>query len=305
MKPLVSVLMPCYNSARTLPMALASLIGQTYEDWECVLVDDGSTDSPEEIVAAASDRRIRFIRLPKNRGRGVARQMTLDRAQGDFIAMLDADDWYYPEKLARQVEVMLCHPDLALLSTGMAILDRDAELVGVRLLGADPTASLVRAPWTKLAAPPLCSAPSMIRAAVAKQHQFRPDFSEAEDVDFLLRVLQRCRWGVLGEALYTYREHASVSPDKVRANLVTLRRMFLGYRGQFPVASRVNVLKSAAKSGAYRVLASAGLWHWAIARRSRKPTATERASFAAARKEVEAVTASVFTSLSLKLGNMR
>ncbi len=93
MRPLVSVMMPCYNSAGTLPLALASLVAQTYENWECILVDDGSTDRPIDIVEQASDKRISFFRLDRNMGRGVAQQAALDYATGDYLCMLDADDW--------------------------------------------------------------------------------------------------------------------------------------------------------------------------------------------------------------------
>ncbi len=119
--PLVSVIMPCYNATSTLPMALASLLAQTYENWECVLVDDGSTDAPVAILERIDDPRIRYIRLPYNQGRGVARQIALDNVRGDLITMLDADDWIYPNKLEMQYLQMVANPHLALISTGMAI----------------------------------------------------------------------------------------------------------------------------------------------------------------------------------------
>ena len=99
--------MPVHNSADSLPMALSSVVAQTFENWECIVVDDGSTDGSGEIAGMVRDRRIRVLRLDKNRGRGFARQIALEAAFGDLLCMLDADDWLYPEKLHMQVSGMV------------------------------------------------------------------------------------------------------------------------------------------------------------------------------------------------------
>ena len=118
-------------------MALASLLAQTYQNWECVFVDDGSTDSPEGLVKGAKDGRIRYHRLDRNVGRGAASQFALEKSKGDFIAILDADDWYYPGKLERQIEALRREDAVALLSAGMAIVDTRNRLVGVRGFSGD------------------------------------------------------------------------------------------------------------------------------------------------------------------------
>ena len=88
--PLVSVMMPCFNAAETLPMALASLLAQTHARWEAVIVDDGSTDATWDVLRAVDDPRLRVERFPENRGRGAARQRCLEMARGDFLSMLDS-----------------------------------------------------------------------------------------------------------------------------------------------------------------------------------------------------------------------
>ena len=103
MDPLISIMTPFYNASRTLPDCLKSLKLQTYEHWECILVDDGSIDDPMDVINQYPDQRFKLIRLEKNMGRGVARQIALDNSQGDFLCFLDGDDWIYPHKLSDQL----------------------------------------------------------------------------------------------------------------------------------------------------------------------------------------------------------
>jgi glycosyltransferase involved in cell wall biosynthesis len=109
--PLVSVITPVYNAARWLPETIASVQAQTLTDWELILVDDGSTDESVAIAekAAKEDSRIRSLRMPANGGPGAARNMALDAAQGRFIAFIDADDLWLPEKLSTQTVWMTEH----------------------------------------------------------------------------------------------------------------------------------------------------------------------------------------------------
>ncbi len=132
LKPLISVVMPLFNAANTVLVALASLQAQTYENWECVIVDDGSVDSSAQVVNTVRDARIHYLRLDRNRGRGYARQHGLEAARGRYITFLDADDWIYPNKFRQQVELLHAEPELAIVSTGMAITDSNDQLVGLR-----------------------------------------------------------------------------------------------------------------------------------------------------------------------------
>ena len=101
---LVSIIMTCYNGKSSLPMALASIICQTYENWELIFVDDGSSDGSSDLVQAFCDPRFKVFRLKENCGRGVAYQRALDEAKGNFIAILDDDDWWYSTKLQKQID---------------------------------------------------------------------------------------------------------------------------------------------------------------------------------------------------------
>lgn len=106
--PLVSIITPVYNAARWLPETLASVQAQTLTDWEHLMVDDGSTDDSVFLIAAAAadDARIRLLRSPSNGGPSRARNLAIEASVGRFLAFLDADDLWLPEKLARCAQWM-------------------------------------------------------------------------------------------------------------------------------------------------------------------------------------------------------
>lgn len=272
----MSVLVPIFNAADTLPFALASLQAQTYHEWECVLVDDGSTDNPDRVVKTVGDRRIRYVPLDRNRGRGYARQRALELARGKYVAFLDADDWYYPNKLQLQIGLLESQPDLALVSTGMAISNINCALRGVR--NADVSGVGTHLAMTSLRMPSFAFAPSMIAAQLAKETAFDTSFPISEDVDFLVRALLGRSWsyGVIPVPLYAYREQSSTTLSKVSPALNFCCRMFWKHARQYPARSVVEVVKARTKQAIYHGVAAVGLWNYIIPRRSRLPNEQER-----------------------------
>ena len=109
MSELVSIITPSYNSEKYIEKTIESVIVQTYGNWEMIIVDDCSDDSACEIVESISERepRVKLIRQEQNGGAAKARNRALDESKGRFIAYLDADDIWYPEKLQKQVDFML------------------------------------------------------------------------------------------------------------------------------------------------------------------------------------------------------
>jgi len=282
---LVSVAMPCFNAANTLPFALSSLLAQTYEHWECILVDDGSTDHTKEFVDQANDPRIRYIRLPENRGRGVARQVALDHAQGEYLCMLDADDWMYPSRIESQVRIMQQDRRLALVSAGMAIVGRDGELVGVRGRGPLGSNLAVQGPWRSLGVVPP-HAPSMIRMNVAKLVRYDPRLILSEDRDFLLQVLMGRHYVVMPDVAYVYAEPASVTPEKILQSLEYSRQIYGKYRSHYPIASRIRIGQALVKQLMYRAAFALGQKDRLIHRRASTPSIQESRNFNAARSVV-------------------
>lgn len=106
--PLVSVIMPAYNCGRYIGQAIESVIGQTLTDWELQIVDDCSTDDTQAVVErlAAQEVRIHYTRLAQNGGPAAARNEALHRAAGRYVAFLDSDDLWAPDKLERQLAFM-------------------------------------------------------------------------------------------------------------------------------------------------------------------------------------------------------
>lgn len=277
MMPLISVLMPLFNAADTLPLALASLQAQTREDWECIIVDDGSTDHPERIIQTVSDPRIQYHRLHRNQGRGYARQHALGIAQGRYITFLDADDWIYPGKFQDQVYLLGAKPGIAVVSTGMAISNASDQLVGVR--NANRNEPALRPPMKTPAMPPLAFAPSMIVADVAKDTGFDTSFPISEDADFLLRILLRKNYAILPNCLYVYRELTSTTLNKVSSSLDYCCQMFRKQFEQHPAHSALEIVKARGKQLIYRSVATLGMWDSMITRRSNTPNAFEHQQY--------------------------
>ena len=106
--PLVSIIMPAYNSEKYISESIESVLKQTYQNWELLITDDKSADNTKEIVEAykSKDKRIRLFISKANGGAGAARNNSIDYAKGRFIAFLDADDLWHAEKLEKQVAFM-------------------------------------------------------------------------------------------------------------------------------------------------------------------------------------------------------
>lgn len=120
---MVSVIIPSYNRAGVITRAIRSVQEQTYEDWELIVVDDGSRDNTEEIVRSFDDDRIRFIRHEYNVGGAAARNTGIRESDGDVIAFLDSDDEWQSKKLQAQVNVLeQCGPDTAVVYCRSALL---------------------------------------------------------------------------------------------------------------------------------------------------------------------------------------
>ncbi|WP_310993460.1 glycosyltransferase family 2 protein [Aequorivita marina] len=107
-RPLVSVITPIYNAEKFLEAAIGSVQNQTYSNWELILIDDASTDDSAKIANEfyTEDSRIHYKKLPKNQGPAIARNSAIELANGEYIAFLDSDDFWAPDKLEIQVEFM-------------------------------------------------------------------------------------------------------------------------------------------------------------------------------------------------------
>lgn len=106
--PIVSIIMPAYNSGQFITESIESILSQTMKDWELLVIDDCSVDATIEVVRrfAENDSRIRLLSTKENSGSGIARNIGIKEANGRYIAFCDSDDWWYPDKLALQIQFM-------------------------------------------------------------------------------------------------------------------------------------------------------------------------------------------------------
>ena len=102
-KDLVSIITPTYNCAKFIGATIESVLNQTYQNFEMIIVDDASKDNTEEVVKSFKDKRIKYIRLSKNSGPAVARNRAMEEAKGKYMAFLDSDDLWKREKLEKQI----------------------------------------------------------------------------------------------------------------------------------------------------------------------------------------------------------
>lgn len=128
--PLVSVVMPVYNCEKYLETAVESVIGQTYENWELILVDDGSTDQSGELAnrLSSSDLRISVVHNKHNSGVSVSRNNGTKAARGSWVAFLDSDDVWMPEKLEKQIAVVNTDEQADGVFTGYGYLDSSSRV---------------------------------------------------------------------------------------------------------------------------------------------------------------------------------
>lgn len=130
-KPLVSVITPTYNSADTIVRTLASVTGQSFKNWEHIIVDDASSDKTCDILAThcTQNDNVHLIRMDTNKGAGFARNIGIEAAQGKYIAFLDSDDLWLPQKLERQLQFMEVS-DIAFSFTGFERVDEWGNILG-------------------------------------------------------------------------------------------------------------------------------------------------------------------------------
>src|ERR1022692_2680451 len=182
--PLVSIAMPFYNAECTIGASIRSMLLQTYPNWELLLCDDGSTDASRELARAFHDPRIVVCGDQRRLQLGARLNECIERARGEYVARMDADDIAYPRRLEKQLRFLADHPEVD-LTGGWAVLFADAGApVGKR---ADPAAHGQIARWPlysfKLIHPTFMGKTSWFR-----RYRYRADAIRCEDHDLLFRA---------------------------------------------------------------------------------------------------------------------
>ena len=187
--PRVSVVLPTYNRADLLPRAIRSVLAQTFDDFELIVVDDCSPSSMAPVVAEFGDPRIRFIRHEQNRGNAAARNTALRAARAPYIAFLDDDDEWAPEKLELQVPVLdASAPDEAMVYCPRRVIE-DGRVVGVDAPGKEGFVLEHMLPWG------LMSCPSVLLKKVVLDDigMFDEKLARGVDDDLWRRIARKYR----------------------------------------------------------------------------------------------------------------
>jgi glycosyltransferase involved in cell wall biosynthesis len=237
-----------YNAGRTIGVALASLLWQTYRRLDLLLIDDGSRDDTVAIVSAIRDERIRIVRNERNMGLAWTLNRAIDLARGPLLARMDSDDVAYPERFARQVSFLQHEPDIDLLATRAIAFRNDGEPRGLLPFRADHAAICAR-PWTTF---PMPHPTWMGRIEWFRRYRYRiPEVVRAEDHDLLLRSYSRSRFACLPEVLLGYRQDSYSLARQMRARrhlaLAQLRNHFAeGHPGRAVLGGLYQAAKAAA-----------------------------------------------------------
>jgi glycosyltransferase involved in cell wall biosynthesis len=211
MSPLVSIVIPAYNSANYLPQALDSVLNQTFRDYEIIVVDDGSTDETEQVLAPYRGL-IRYIRK-ENGGPASARNAGIRQASGEYIAFLDADDIWLPDKLQSQIDFISKNPDLHVLFTDCAIFDQHGFVTSSIKENHNISARIT---FQDLLTKHFVPMSSIIvkRACLDEIGLFDESLTGAEDYNLYLRLAQKFQFGYLDKVLVYHRKHEnSLSED--------------------------------------------------------------------------------------------
>lgn len=202
MKPKVSVIMAVYNGEKYLRDAIDSILGQTFTDFEFIIVDDASTDRTPEVVASYGDPRIRYVRNDSNIRPGASANRGIELSAGEYIARLDGDDVSLPERLARQVAFMDANPDVAVCGTWARKIDPRGNVTDdIR----KPVGKELEYDFWRPS--PLLHSAAMIRASHLGDLRYDPAAIHVEDYDLWLGLQKNHRLDNLPEFLTLYRIH--------------------------------------------------------------------------------------------------
>lgn len=213
-KPKVSVIIPTYNNAQYVTQAVESALNQTYTDYEIIVVDDGSTDNTRDLLDDYRDR-LNYI-YQEHKGVSTARNLGIEKAKGELIAFLDADDYFLPEHLTEQIACLEKQPSLGMVSSGWQRVDKHGEI----LAESKPWQVLPKLnleTWL-LSRPVLPSAIVVRKEWLEAVDGFKPEFELAQDIDLILRLaLKGCQAEWSKQITSCYRaSHSNATNDTLK-----------------------------------------------------------------------------------------
>ena len=249
----VTIAIPFFNAEAYLTDAIRSVFAQTYQDWELILIDDGSTDKSLEIAKSIKDDRVRVVSDGKNKRLAGRLNEVTKIAKFDFIARMDADDLIFPNKLATQLAHFEKDPNLDIVTTGVYSVTNNLEIQGVR--GQDfeyPNFESIIS--RKLG---VVHAAILAKKSWYERNQYDESLKIAQDLDLWIRAAKKNDFKIksISDYLYIYREEGNITKDKLLRAYKNERNMIRKYASN----QKIKLLsKSRFKSFVVRTLALTG-----------------------------------------------
>lgn len=206
-QPRVTIQMIAFNHARYVPLALLSVVRQSYQNWELIVVDDGSTDGTWEMIQQAAQRepRVRHYRNKANLGTPKNRVEAMKHTTGDLVCHFDSDDFLYPHALATMVEVFRTQPTISLAYSDYAVMDPDGKITGYTV-NPDPTPDLSKLGWKCFG--------MYRRSAYDRTQGYNPQLDHCEDGDLFMQLVENSPFVRVPQVLYAYRHHSTNTSRK-------------------------------------------------------------------------------------------
>ena len=209
-----SVIIPLYNKAPYVRKTIESVLGQTFSDYELIIIDNGSTDGSSEIVAGFSDPRIRIVRLEENVGVSNARNTGVALSTAPYITFLDADDWWEPTFLKEMAGLIERHPNAGIYGTGYYIVKNGKKRVAP--IGVEEGFSEGEINYCTVYAKTLCMPLTSITVAIPRAvfdeaGGFKPHLKLGEDFDLWIRIALKHKVVFLNKPLSNYNQDVDVT----------------------------------------------------------------------------------------------
>jgi glycosyltransferase involved in cell wall biosynthesis len=222
--PAVSILIPTFNRAHYVGDAINSAIRQTFSDIEIIVVDDGSTDSTNDVIKHISDARLRVVSHDYNRGIPETRNTALAAAKGRYIAWLDSDDISRPTRIEKQVRFLRDNPSIAMVGSAAGKINVDGTpRKGIRMPPLKPE---MIAAWL-LFRSAFQQSSIMGRAAILKEYSYDPNYQVCEDTDMFVRLQRKHALANLPAILIDRRLHPEQTVRQFRKEILVNREALI------------------------------------------------------------------------------
>ncbi len=215
MNPVVTIALPVYNGASTLKLTVNSILRQSFQNWELIILDDGSTDNSLELMRSFNDPRIRLVEGEENIGLSARLNMAMDMAKGSFFARMDSDDVSFPQRIEKQLDYFESHQDVDLLATNYVIFNDDFEWLG-KLSVKQQHDDICRKPWNGFYMP---HPTWMGKLEWFKRYRYKSYADGAEDQNLLLRSYASSHFACMDEVLLAYRQSDLSLIKKLKARV--------------------------------------------------------------------------------------